>query len=412
MDYPLDLSHRKSRKKDSNMNTNDAGSDSGVGPSYHSISGRSTRTSSQIHHEIDTGKQQLLQDFHARLWHSKIPTQFRPNSFTTQVQFSSLQPSTSQLETWLLEKMATPTLTGKSVVEGFFQEVKLFAARSGSKELLSALQGLGLLYSGEQLANGFTACQTAAMWRNSEAVRQFGFENPENIFQQLEHDPDNCDHFCAVSALDGAAFKCPDDPEGLFIFIQKTLDLPTLSILLKIQSRIGKDTLDQLLFSGVENGDDLLCDFLLCVFGADIEAIVHRETGRNCLHIAASHGHVAVIDLLLRRGANPNAVTRDNELAEDLLPRNIKKRRDVMNRLEAYRKIRFESLRNLILNGESLEGAIVPADFAAIDETGNGLLTIAVEQGTVGIVPNMNFTVNSPRPILFVEKFHANWLDF
>ncbi|OQV17630.1 hypothetical protein BV898_08254 [Hypsibius exemplaris] len=374
-------------KSSSNPGSTYAGSDSGVGHSYHS-STRSPRHSlnkspSQASSTSQPEQEeQLFKSFNERLWHGQIPADFFPTP-ENQLHFSALWQDTTKIETWLLEQMATPSVSGKPSTDLFFQDLKLFTVRAGPPVLLSALLNLGLIQSGEQLRNGLSAFQTAAMWRNEDGLRLFGHpDDPQIVYRQLEADPDTFEYFRELCPLDCWAFHADSHVEEMVKHLQTLpFNFDYLTILLRVGASLSSTQREALLGIAIAEGSNVCVDLLVCMFGANVNTLI-SDNGKTCLHTAATKGYLKMVELLLQRGANPNAATIENELPEDLSPREMRK--EMMNILEPYRKRRFQIIQNKLISGDiSAEVLLVPGDFATTNERGNGILQTAVEQGSL-----------------------------
>ncbi|GAV09081.1 hypothetical protein RvY_18679 [Ramazzottius varieornatus] len=353
-----------------------ASTDSGLGLSPHLAPTRRTSRLAQLRSFVSPDQfLKSLQESFIGLWHKSIPHDYIPSPDNL-VTFASLWPDTTQVQAWILSQMVCTSSEQRQVINGFLEDVKLFAVRTGPPQLLTALHELGLLQPQQLLANKLTATESALLWKNVDALKTFGYDEAEKLLCSLNRDQikvsDSVDEFARNDFLNFSYNAMPPDDMLLFAIVLQTAHIAKVhtenGMLLNIMQHIASSVFSK-----------PVIDLSLCVAGANINA-QSEATGVSPLHIASSLGQLDIVRLLLRRGANPNVQSKADELSEDVAPREL--RRTVIQILQPYREKRLEDIIDCLMNQE-IPPEILPADFDVFDSNGENLLSRLATENTL-----------------------------
>ncbi|CAL1545270.1 unnamed protein product [Lymnaea stagnalis] len=122
-------------------------------------------------------------------------------------------------------------------------------------------------------------------------------------------------------------------------------------------------------------GNYVLCDVLICLFGADPNK-PNSLTGRTALHIAAERNHRKTVECLIRRGADVNIEDHDGLRADDI-PTCVVVTDDCREVITFNRLRRIEMLSDLVRKGEVVPSQLRPSDLYVVDDEGHTLIMVA-----------------------------------
>nr|KAG5709649.1 hypothetical protein BaRGS_027674 [Batillaria attramentaria] len=122
-------------------------------------------------------------------------------------------------------------------------------------------------------------------------------------------------------------------------------------------------------------GNCVLCDVLMCLFGADPNK-PNPNTGRCALHYAVEGNHRKTVECLLRRGADVNVEDHHGRRPDDI-PLCQGTNDDCHEVIEFNRTRRMETLSERIRKGELEKHHLQPTDLFVVDNDGYTLVMTA-----------------------------------
>lgn len=122
-------------------------------------------------------------------------------------------------------------------------------------------------------------------------------------------------------------------------------------------------------------GNCVLCDVLMCLFGADPNK-PNPNTGRCALHYAVEGNHRKTVECLLRRGADVNVEDRQGRRPDDI-PLCQGTNDDCHEVIQFNRMRRIEALGERIRKGELERHHLLPSDLYVVDAEGYTLIMTA-----------------------------------
>ncbi|XP_061165516.1 ankyrin-3-like isoform X2 [Saccostrea echinata] len=136
----------------------------------------------------------------------------------------------------------------------------------------------------------------------------------------------------------------------------------------------NSEGLTPLMIAAVE-GANILCDVLICVFGADPnKSNVHN--GRTALHYATQYNHVSVVGTLIKRGADFNKDDYQG-LRPDDLNISVYHHDDCLDIITSHRAQRIKHLSDVIQSGMLKKTDLWESDTNVTDENNFTLLMVA-----------------------------------
>ncbi|CAG5119233.1 unnamed protein product, partial [Candidula unifasciata] len=129
------------------------------------------------------------------------------------------------------------------------------------------------------------------------------------------------------------------------------------------------------LMIAAQAGNCVLCDVLVCLFGADPNKR-SPQSGRSALHYAAESNHRKTVECLIRRGADINMEDHEGLRADDV-PTCSAVTDDCREVIVFNRSKRLEMLSDLVKKGEVVSSQLLPSDLCVVDEDGNTLIMLA-----------------------------------
>lgn len=122
-------------------------------------------------------------------------------------------------------------------------------------------------------------------------------------------------------------------------------------------------------------GNCVLCDVLMCLFGADPNK-PNPNTGRCALHYAVEGNHSKTVECLLRRGADVNVEDLHGRRPDDI-PLCQGTNDDCHEVIKFNRTRRIEALSERIRKGELEVHHLLPTDMCVVDDEGYTLIMMA-----------------------------------
>ncbi|XP_033728424.1 LOW QUALITY PROTEIN: ankyrin-1-like [Pecten maximus] len=128
------------------------------------------------------------------------------------------------------------------------------------------------------------------------------------------------------------------------------------------------------LMMAAQAGDPILCEVLICVFGArPNKCNVHN--GKSPLHYAAQYNHVDTVSCLIRRGADFNREDHNGMRPDD--SRTGTYGDDCLNIISTLRAQRCENLSRLTIEGKLRSQELKESDISVVNSDGFTLLMVA-----------------------------------
>ncbi|XP_059173061.1 serine/threonine-protein phosphatase 6 regulatory ankyrin repeat subunit B-like isoform X2 [Physella acuta] len=154
--------------------------------------------------------------------------------------------------------------------------------------------------------------------------------------------------------------------------------LPLIMALIKIQGAdielCNADGMTPLMLTAI-SGNYVLCDVLICLFGADPNKR-NSLSGSSALHFAAEGNHRKCVECLIRRGADVNIEDHEG-LRPDDMPSCIVATDDCSEVISSNRNHRMEMLSQLIKKDELVSSQLLPSDLSVVDSDGYTLIMTA-----------------------------------
>uniref|UniRef100_A0A2C9LW87 Uncharacterized protein n=1 Tax=Biomphalaria glabrata TaxID=6526 RepID=A0A2C9LW87_BIOGL len=154
--------------------------------------------------------------------------------------------------------------------------------------------------------------------------------------------------------------------------------LPLLMALVKIQGAdielCNADGMTPLMIAA-STGNFVLCDVLICLFGADPNKR-NSQSGRSALHYAAEGNHRKTVENLIKRGADVNMEDHVGLRADDI-PQCVWTIDDCKEVIIFNRNKRMESLSQSVKNDEIDPRKFLPSDFCVVNSEGHTLIMTA-----------------------------------
>ncbi|XP_070186884.1 ankyrin-1-like isoform X2 [Littorina saxatilis] len=122
-------------------------------------------------------------------------------------------------------------------------------------------------------------------------------------------------------------------------------------------------------------GNPVLCDVLMCLFGADPNK-PNPNTGRTALHYAVEGNHRKTVECLIRRGADVNSEDHMGRRTDDV-PLCQGTNDDCHEVIQFNRTRRMEALTERIRKGELEKRHLLPTDLFVVDDDGYTLVMTA-----------------------------------
>ncbi|XP_041374461.1 ankyrin-3-like isoform X2 [Gigantopelta aegis] len=155
--------------------------------------------------------------------------------------------------------------------------------------------------------------------------------------------------------------------------------LPSIMSLMKIQTAdvelCNADGMTALMLAAAA-GNCVLCDVLICLFGADANK-QNPNIGRSALHYAVEGNHRKTVECLVRRGADVNIEDHDGRRPDDI-PSYNGSEDDCKEVISFNRSKRLEALSDQVRKGDVEMTLLYVTDLYVVDEDGYTLLMIAV----------------------------------
>ncbi|KAK3082822.1 hypothetical protein FSP39_006354 [Pinctada imbricata] len=160
--------------------------------------------------------------------------------------------------------------------------------------------------------------------------------------------------------------------------------LPLIMSLVRLQNAdielCNSSGMTPLMIAAME-GSTILCEVLMCIFGADPnKSNVH--TGKYALHYAVANKHVNIISCLLRRGADFNREDYNGCRPDDQGHR-YDNMFDCLDIISTARKQRIERLANIVKEGNLDIKELWETDLVITDDDDLTLLMIAARANSV-----------------------------
>ncbi|XP_076452363.1 uncharacterized protein LOC143287987 isoform X2 [Babylonia areolata] len=151
--------------------------------------------------------------------------------------------------------------------------------------------------------------------------------------------------------------------------------LPLIMALVKIQGAdvelCNADGITPLMLAA-STGNQVLCDVLMCLFGADPNK-PNPNSGRCALHYAVEGNHRKTVECLIRRGADVNSEDHMGRRPDDV-PLCKGTNEDCHEVIQFNRKCRTEKLCECIRKGELEKQHILHTDLFLVDDDGYTLV--------------------------------------
>ncbi|KAK3598963.1 hypothetical protein CHS0354_024634 [Potamilus streckersoni] len=130
-----------------------------------------------------------------------------------------------------------------------------------------------------------------------------------------------------------------------------------------------------------EAGDSILCEILLCVFGADPNK-PNCQNGKSALHYAVQNNHIDVVNSLIKRGADVNQVDHQCCLPDDL-PKCTSTSEDSREIIKMHRTRRHKQLEQAILKEVVYLVDVQQSDLSVVNEDDLTLVMVAAKNNKV-----------------------------
>ncbi|XP_071103515.1 serine/threonine-protein phosphatase 6 regulatory ankyrin repeat subunit B-like isoform X3 [Haliotis cracherodii] len=154
--------------------------------------------------------------------------------------------------------------------------------------------------------------------------------------------------------------------------------LPLVMALVKIQGAdvelCNADGMTSLMLAATA-GNCVLCDVLMCLFGADPNK-PNPNNGRSALHYATEGNHRKSVECLIRRGADVNIEDHDGRRPDDI-PSCQNVQDDCKEVIDFNRMQRLETLSEKVRKGDVEASMLLPTDLCVVADDGYTLLMIA-----------------------------------
>ncbi|XP_005098393.2 ankyrin-3 [Aplysia californica] len=230
----------------------------------------------------------------------------------------------------------------------------------------------------KQMAPRYTQSRDVS---RDKILLQPSLQDKDTIFKLANNPKDFVDIQKKLQTLDfNVNTECDNAGDFLLhIAVRKGLaQLPLLMALVKIQGAdielCNADGMTPLMLTAAV-GNCVLCDVLICLFGADPNK-PNPQSGQSALHYAAEGNHRKTVECLIRRGADVNIEAHDG-LRPDDIPACLAATDDCREIIAFNRVQRLEMLSELVRKGEVVSTQLLPSDLCVVDSDGHTLVMVA-----------------------------------